>query len=127
MRYHQIRRCVTAHDIEPIQAALVVLTLAVGALSIATFKALDHSETAQKKLDYYQVLACERSNILRGYLLVRSSLIEDAGGSRNSAHKLFDIADCEDGGVVPKNARETNKFLENIAEKMGVVEEWNER
>lgn len=95
----RLRRCVTAHDVEPIQAALVVLILAVGALSIVTFRALGQAtanadkieaaqqlaQDAQAKLDDYQRVACERGNILRGYLIVRGDLLGDAGGSEGAA------------------------------------------
>lgn len=137
----RMRRCVTAHDVEPIQAALVVLILAVGALSIATFRALNVAHTnqdridaaqklavaAQKKLDTYQALACRRGNVLRAYLLVRSELIGDAGGSAGSARKVFEITDCTGDGRSPLPTRQASAFLDVIAQRMGVQDEWRNR
>lgn len=134
----RIRRCVTAHDLEPMHAALVVLILAVGALSISTFKALDHAkgnaskiEAAQaqarealQKLDDYQRLACRRGNVLRGYLLVRSALIVNAGGSADAAGRVFAITDCDGRGRRSLSAAEQRRYLDGIAARMGVLREW---
>lgn len=138
MSRHRLKKCLSAHDVEPMQAALCILILAVGALSVVTFRALNRAtenaariETAQKlavtaqtKLDTYQGLACERGNILRAYLIIRGDLIGDAGGSAGAARRVFQVTDCSGEGRLPATEADETKYLRKIAAQMGVAKEW---
>ena len=134
----KLRRCLTAHDVEPMQAALIILILAIGAMSVFTFKALDRASTnadkieaavdlakeAQGKLDNYQRVACERGNVLRAYLIIRCDLLGDAGGSAGAARKVFQITECSGAGRYPATEASETVYLRKIAKRMGVSAEW---
>lgn len=118
-------------DDSRILTALIILILAVGALSTVAFKnyqsaqdAHDDTITAQKKLDQYTRLACERGNTLRGYLIIRGELLNDPNGSNGAADQVFEITDCSGTARDPMTPADRAAFLNDLAETMGVLPEY---
>ncbi len=122
----KFRRCVSAHDVEPIQAALVILIVAVGALSVVTFRALDAAERAQNHLTNYQIVGCERGRLQRGWIVVDAGRNARAPRDRqDTALALFPVVDCSDPGKSPPlPAREQDAFLTELARQMGIKGGW---
>lgn len=111
------------HD--PVRAMLAILIVVAGLLSIITFRAVNTARQAQEDLTEYQQIGCIRGNVIRGYLLIRSDLLQEASGSIGSAYRLFDIAHCEGRKQEPVTQAERDRYLQRLAERMGVAAQWN--
>lgn len=132
------KRFWSAHN--PIAMSLAVIIFLFGFVSVVTFKAVDATRAnsdrieasqklareAQNKLDHYQTVACKRGNDLRAYLIIRSELIENAGGSQGSARDVFHITECDGAGINQATSSDSDAYLSKIAKQMGVFAEWRE-
>lgn len=101
---------------------VAVLIFLVGLLSYFTFEALDEAKQGRGKLADYQVVSCERGNLVRAWLVIDvGRSVTDPSERQRAALELFPLADCTDPGkldALPLDQR--NAYLGRVAGKMGL-------